>query len=497
MADFRIVLGLLIAAIAGVTLSAVPLSESSGSNGARTRVEGQKQDRSKPPVIGPAPSLKLPAIQKQKLSNGLAVWIVEHHEVPLAQVSLIVRSGSAADPIGKFGVGSLTAAMLDEGAGSRSALDLADALEFLGANLTTTSSFDYSAVRLSVPVSKLGDALPLMSDVSLRPTFPASELERLRKERLTGLLQARDNPGALIQLAFPRIVYGPTHRYGTSANGLPPALEALTVADLQTFYRAHFRPDNSTLLVVGDVTPAAVLPALEKAFGSWKSEGMAALVAEVPNAPQLKSRQVYIVDKPGAAQTQIRIGWVGVPRSTPDYAALQVLNTILGGSFTSRLNQNLRERNGYAYGASSFFDMRLSAGPFLTAANVQTDKTGDAVKEFFNELNAILTPVPADELTKAKNYVALGFPSEFETTGDLARKLEELVAYRLPDETFASFVAAVSRVTAADLQRLAARYIQPDKMAVVVVGDRQVIEGPIRQLNLGPVHIIPIDELFR
>jgi predicted Zn-dependent peptidase len=479
MADFRIVLGLLIAAIAAVTLSA------------------QKPDRTKPPVIGPAPSLKLPAIQKQKLSNGLAVWIVEHHEVPLAQVSLIVRSGSAADPIGKFGVGSLTAAMLDEGAGSRSALDLADALEFLGANLTTTSSFDYSAVRLSVPVSKLGDALPLMSDVSLRPTFPASELERLRKERLTGLLQARDNPGALIQLAFPRIVYGPTHRYGTSANGLPPALEALTVADLQTFYRAHFRPDNSTLLVVGDVTPAAVLPALEKAFGSWKSEGMAALVAEVPNAPQLKSRQVYIVDKPGAAQTQIRIGWVGVPRSTPDYAALQVLNTILGGSFTSRLNQNLRERNGYAYGASSFFDMRLSAGPFLTAANVQTDKTGDAVKEFFNELNAILTPVPADELTKAKNYVALGFPSEFETTGDLARKLEELVAYRLPDETFASFVAAVSRVTAADLQRLAARYIQPDKMAVVVVGDRQVIEGPIRQLNLGPVHIIPIDELFR
>ena len=457
----------------------------------------QKPDRARPPAIGPAPSLKLPAIQKQKLSNGLAVWIVEHHEVPLAQVNLIVRSGSAADPIGKFGVGSLAAAMLDEGAGSRSSLDLADALEFLGANLTTTSSFDYSAVRLSVPVSKLDAALPLMADVSLRPTFPASELDRLRKERLTSLLQARDNPGALIQLAFPRVIYGPTHRYGTSANGLPPAIEALTVADLQAFYRAHYRPDNATLLVVGDVTPATMLPALEKIFGAWRSDGIAALVAEVPNAPQLKSRQVHIIDKPEAAQTQIRIGWVGVPRSTPDYAALQVLNTILGGSFTSRLNQNLRERNGYAYGASSFFDMRLSAGPFLAAANVQTDKTGDAVKEFFNELNAILTPVPAEELTKAKNYVALGFPSEFETTGDLAQKLEELVVYNLPDATFTNFVAAVSTVTAADLQRLAARYIQPDKMAVVVVGDRRVIEGPIRQLNLGPVNIIPIDELFR
>ena len=465
--------------------------------GAAVTVTAQKPDRSKPPAIGPAPSLKLPAIQKQKLSNGLAVWIVEHHEVPLAQINLIVRSGSAADPIGKFGVGNLAAAMLDEGAGSRSALELADALEFLGANLSTTSSFDYSAIRMSVPVSKLGEALPLMGDVALRPTFPGTELERLRKERLTALLQARDNPGALIQIAFPRIVYGPTHRYGTSANGLPPAIEALTVADLQAFYRAHYRPENATLLVVGDVTPASIMPSLEKTFGSWKAGGMAALVAEVPNAPQLKSRQIYIVDKLEAAQSQIRIGWIGVPRSTPDYAALQVLNTILGGSFTSRLNNNLREEHGYSYGAGSSFDMRLSAGPFLATAAVQTDKTGEALKEFFNELNGILEPVPADELTKAKNYVALGFPGEFETTGDLGRKLEELVVYNLPDDTFTNFVAAVSKVTAADLQRLAARYIQPDKMAVVVVGDRKVIEGPIRQLNLGPVNFVTIDELFR
>lgn len=464
---------------------------------AAATVDAQKPDRTTPPAIGPAPSVKLPAIQKQKLSNGLGVWIVEHHEVPLAQINLIVRSGSAADPIGKFGVGSLAAAMLDEGAGTRSALDLADALEFLGANLSTTSSFDYSAVRLSVPVSKLADALPLMADVALRPTFPADELDRLRKERLTALLQARDNPGALIQIAFPRIVYGPTHRYGTSANGLPPAIEALTVADLQAFYRAHYRPDNATLLVVGDVTAASIVPALEAAFGGWQAEGLAALVAEVPAAPQLKSRQVFIVDKPEAAQSQIRIGWVGVPRSTPDYAALQVLNTILGGSFTSRLNQNLREKNGYAYGASSIFDMRLSAGPFFAAAGVQTDKTGDALKEFFNELNGILSPVPDEELTKARNYVALGFPGEFETTGDLARKLEELVVYHLPDNTFTDFVAAVSKVTAADLQKLAARYVQPDKMAVVIVGDRKAIEGPVRQLNLGAINFVSIDELFR
>ena len=457
----------------------------------------QRPDRSKPPAIGPAPSLKMPAIQKQKLSNGLNVWIVEHHEVPLAQINVIVRSGSAADPIGKYGVGSLAAAMLDEGAGTRNSLELADALEFLGANLSTTSSFDYSAIRMSVPVAKLADALPLVADVTLRPTFPASDLDRLRKERLTGLLQARDNPAALIQLAFPRVIFGPTHRYGTSANGLPAALEAFTVADLQSFYRAHYRPDNATILVVGDVTLATVMPMLEKQFGSWKAEGLAALVAEVPTAPQLTARQIYIVDKPEAPQSQIRIGWVGVARSTSDYAALEVLNTILGGSFTSRLNQNLREKNGYSYGASSTFDMRLSAGPFLTAAGVQTDKTGPAIAEFFNELDAIVKPIPEDELAKAKNYVALSFPGEFETTGDLARKLEELVVYSLPEDTFSNFVSMVTKVTAADLQRLAARYIQGDKMAVVVVGDRNAIEGPIRQLNLGRITHITIDELFR
>ena len=464
---------------------------------ASVTLAAQQPDRKQPPPLGPAPSLKLPAIQKQRLSNGLAVWIVEHHEVPLAQINLIVRSGSAADPIGKYGVGSLTAAMLDEGAGTRSSLDLADAIEFLGANLSTASSFDASSVRMSVPVSKLAEALPLMSDIALRPSFPVSELDRLRKERLTGLLQARDNAGALIQLAFPRIVFGPTHRYGTSANGLPATIEALTVDDLKTFYRSHFRPDNATLLVVGDLTPATALPMLERAFGNWKADGMAPLVADVPNAPQLTKRQVYLVDKPEAAQSQIRIGWVGVSRSTPDYAVLEVLNTVLGGSFTSRLNQNLREKNGYAYGASSGFDMRLSAGPFLAAAGVQTDKTADALKEFFNELNGILTPVPPDELAKARNYVALGFPGEFETTGDMARKLEELVIYNLPDTTFSDFVPSVTAVTAADLQRAAARFVQPERMAVVVVGDLKLIEGPIRALNLGPITRVPVDSLFR
>src|SRR6185436_15840083 len=204
------------------------------------------------------------------------------------------------------------------------------------------STFDLSAVRLSVPVARLGDALPVMADIALRPTFPAAELDRLRKERLTALLQAKDNVAGLVQLAFPRMVFGPIHRYGTSATGLPPALEAMTVADLQTFYRGHYRPENATLIVVGDVTQASVLPMLEKTFGVWKTEGIKPLDTAVPTAPQLTKRQVFLVDKPGAVQSQIRIGWVGVPRSTPDYFPIQVMNTILGGSFAARLNMNLR-----------------------------------------------------------------------------------------------------------------------------------------------------------
>ena len=208
------------------------------------------------------------------------------------------------------------------------------------------------------------------------------------------------------------------------------------------------------------------------------------------------ARQVYIVDKPGAPQSQIRIGWIGVPRSTPDYFPIQVMNTILGGSFSSRLNMNLREQHGYSYGASSNFDMRAGAGPFAAAAGVQTDKTSEALKEFFNELNAILKPVPADELARAKNYVALRYPSAFETTGDISRRLEDALVYHLPDDYFAKYVQNIQAVTAADVQRVAQKYIAPGRFAVVVVGDLKTIEAGVRALNLGTVKIMTVDDVF-
>ena len=450
-------------------------------------------DRSRPPALAPTPQLDLPAIQKRALSNGLAVWLVESHEVPIVQVNVVVRAGAADDPAGKFATASLTSAMLDEGAGSRSALEIADAVEFLGASLTTTSSFDSSAVRLNVPVERLRDALSVLADVTLRPTFPAKELERLRQERLTALLQARDDPASIAPMAFARIVFGPMHRYGTGAVGTEATLKALSTGDLAAFHAAYYQPANAVLVVVGDVTPDAILPELEKHFGGWKAAASARRTPISP-APQLTGRQIYIVDKPEAEQSQIRIGWVGVPRSTPDYFPLLVLNTILGGSFTSRLNQNLREEHGYAYGASSGFDMRLSAGPFVAAAGVQTDKTAESVREFFNELTSIAEPIAADEIAKAKNYIALGFPAEFESSADLSRRLEELIVYQLPDDYFERYIANVQAVSADAVQKAARTYIHPSRSAVVVVGDRKTIEPGIRALNLGPVRVMSVEE---
>lgn len=459
-------------------------------------VTAQTPDRSAAPKPGAPPSLRLPAVEKRTLANGLPVWIVELREVPVVQVNLVVRAGSAADPAGQYGLASLTAAMLDEGAGPRSALEIADAVDYLGADLSTSSVFDASAVRLHVSVARLADALPIMADVALRPTFPANELDRLRQERLTSLLQARDNPAAIASTAFPRLVFGSGHRYGTSQMGTGDALRRFTADDLREFHARQFVPGHAGLIVVGDVRSNEVTALLEKSFGNWKVTAGPVPASGIPLAPQLTSRQVYLLDKPGAAQSQVRIGWIGVPRSTPDYFPLLVLNTILGGSFTSRLNQNLREQHGYAYGASSAFDMRASAGPFVAAAGVQTDKTAEAVKEFFVELTGIRKPIPAEELSKAKNYIALGYPSEFETTRQIAGKLEEQFIYRLPDDYFATFVRRVVAVTADEVQKAADRYVQPDKFAVVVVGDRQKIESGLKALSLGPMTLVPLDEVM-
>jgi predicted Zn-dependent peptidase len=456
----------------------------------------QAPDRTQPPAAGPPPSLRLPPVERRTLSNGLQVWVMGVHKVPTVHLELTVRAGIASDPAGKFGVASLTADMLDEGAGTRSALEISDAIDFLGAELSTTGAVDASYVDLHVPVARLGDALPIMADVIARPTFPEAELKRLRDERIASLLETADDPAELVQAAFPRILFGKEHRYGTPAIGTATSLQGVSVADLKAFHEAQYRPSNAVIVVAGDVTADLVVPMLERALGGWKG-GVASRTTPAPAAPQLTARRVYLIDKPGAAQSQVRIGWIGVPRSTPDYFALRVLNTILGEAFTSRLNNNLREVHGYAYGASSRFDMRLSAGMFYAAAGVQTDKTVEALKEFFNELTRIHQPVDAEELDKAKNYLALQLPRNFETSRATANSLAQAYVYDLPPDYYTTYADRVRAVTAEDVKRAADKYIQPDRFAVVIVGDRKVIEAGVRSLNLGPVTVTEPSEILK
>ena len=259
----------------------------------------QAPDRSHPPQPGPPAPLHLPAIQKQKLSNGLPVWVVELHKVPVAQINLVVLSGTANDPPGKYGVASLAAAMLEEGAGSRSALEIADAIDYLGADLGTATTSDLSAVRLHVPVARLADALPIMADVALRPTFPKDELDRQRQQRLTSLLQGRDDPPTISAIAFSRILYGKGHRYGTAQMGTAETIKTLTSDDLRAFYTSAFRPENAVLLAVGDITADKAMPLFEKSFGSWKGSGASASEKLPPLLPcSAASALVVLVHTP-------------------------------------------------------------------------------------------------------------------------------------------------------------------------------------------------------
>jgi predicted Zn-dependent peptidase len=452
-------------------------------------------DRTKPPVPGPAPSLRLPPIVKRTLSNGLPVWILERHKVPLVHVTVLVKAGAASDPAGKAGLASVTADLMDEGAGGRSALELAEAVALLGATLGTAADWDDSTLTLQLPAAQLEAGLALLGDVALRPAFDPAEFERLKKTRVTAVRQRRDDPSAIANVAISRVLYGTSHRYGSLASGTEHSLSGLTLDDVKAFYGRTWQPAQSQLIVVGDVTPDRVVPLLEARFGGWK--GAAVASTPLPPAPAPKPRTIYLVDKPGAAQSQIRIGFVGVPRRTPDYFTLDVVNTILGGSFTSRLNQNLREQHGYAYGASSAFAMRASAGPFVATAGVQTDKTTESLKEFFTELEAIRAPIPDAELARGRNYEALSFPSQFETLRGVAAQLAELAVYDLPESFVSDYVPKIQAVTAAEAQTAARTYFVPGSLAVVVVGDLAKIEAGIRAANFAPVQVLTLDDLMQ
>ncbi|MEX0602213.1 MAG: pitrilysin family protein [Bacteroidota bacterium] len=451
-------------------------------------------DRTKIPELGPPAHLTLPPVQRFALSNRLEVVMMEKHDVPIVQVYVLVRTGSAMDPAQQSGLASLTAAMLDEGAGTRSALELADAVEYLGATLSTGAGQHTSFAALNTPLSKLDPALEILGDVVMKPTFPLEELERLRKERLTTLMQWHDEPRAIASVMLNRSLYGVRHPYGIPPIGDEKTLRSFRPADLQRFHSTWFVPNNATIIVVGDITSASMTTKLERVFGSWTGGTRASV--NWPDVLQVENRTVTLVDKPGAAQSELRIARIGVTRMTDDYFPLLVMNTILGGSFTSRLNQNLRETHGYSYGAGSFFDMRPLPGPFVVSTAVQTDVTDKALCEIFKELRGILVSVTDEELDRARNYVALGYPENFQSVGRIANQLGELVTYNLPDDFFNRFIDRVLAVTKADVERVAKKYLDPQKVVVIVVGDRKKIEKGVREMKLGKLEVLTVEDVL-
>lgn len=448
---------------------------------------GQRVDRNKVPILGPPPKVSLPPIVTRQLANGLKLMIVEQHELPLADFILVVGRGGTVDPVAKEGVANLTSSMLTEGTTSRTSLEIADQMAFLGISLGSNSSWDASTISLHTPTAQLDSGLALFSDVVLRPAFPDQDFQRVKKTRLTSLIQLKDRPTAIADQAYASILYGSNHPYGHSLIGTEASITGMTTADLRSFYNSNFVPNNSTLIVVGDVTPAQIESKIKALLGGWKHGAIAPY--RFSDAPKAGATTVYLIDKPGAAQSSFRIGSVGVPRSTKDYFALNVLNTILGGSFTSRLNQNLREQHGYTYGARSRFDMRQSAGPFTASAEIVAAKTDSGLVEFMNELNAIRDTVPLTELRKAKRYLQLGMPGDFETTQQIANQLVPVALYGLPLHYYNDYVSNIETVTQADIRRVARQYINPSNLAIVVVGDRKNIEAGIKAVNAGPILI--------
>jgi zinc protease len=451
-------------------------------------------DLTRPPVLGPPPALRVPPVTTRQLPNGLRIVIVEQHELPLADVILQFRTGGEADPAGKIGDAALVAAMLTEGTTTRSALEIADQAAYLGVHLGAGSGWEQSTMSLHAPTAQLDSALALFADIVLHPAFPPADLERVRKMRLTALQQLRDRGPAIADRAYASALYGSQHPYGRPLSGTESSVAALSRADLTSFFGTYYRPNNATLLVVGDVTPDDVERRAQTLFGAWPRADVPLPAAAMATPP--KATTLVLIDKPGAAQSSFRIGGIGAPRSTTDYFALEVLNTILGGSFTSRLNNNLRETHGYTYGANSGFSLRRSAGPFTASAEVVSGKTDSALVEFMKELRAIRDTVPADELAKAKRYLQLGLPEEFETTGSIAAQFLPLIAYGIPLDFYNSAVENIGAVTQADVQRVARQYIDPARLTLVIVGDRKTIEPGIRALRPGEIVVRDVRDVL-
>ena len=449
-------------------------------------------NRSRLPEAGPVRPFTFPAIQKSTLANGLRVWSVRHAEVPVISLMLLVRRGSAGDPAGKEGLAALTADMLDEGSRDRSAIDIHEALARIGAQFDTDIGSDATLVSLTT-LSRTSDrGLALLADIVAHPSLTEGDFARVRQLRLHRLTQLRDNPSAVAERTFVKLLYG-SHPYGHTPVGHEQALASMSIDDVRAFHAAAIRPSVSTLVAVGDCDHADIERKAAEAFAGWDGDSGAEAGDGTP--PSSAPARLNIVPRAGAPQSELRIGHVGVARHTPDYHALVVGNMVLGGQFVSRLNLNLRERRGFTYGARTTFDFRRLAGPFSVPVSVQTKTTVRAITESIGEIAAIRGPRPIvdEELSLGVAALTRGYARNFETAEQIARAVMQLALYDLPDDYFVQFVPRVERVTAEEATGVMARHTDPDRLTILIVGDLEAVGGDLAELNLGDPVVLSAD----
>jgi zinc protease len=440
--------------------------------------------RRKPPKAGPAPAFSLPEGESFRLPNGLRVIHFHNPALPLVAAELVLRSGSDANPDKQPGLAGFTAQMLQEGTATRSAPRIADEIAQLGAFLGSASSTDSSTVSLLSLRSTFAQALDVLADVVQHPAFPTAEVERQRAARLGALAQQRDDPALVAAVTGAGALYGASHPYGYGQLGTEPAIRGVTRDDLYQFWRHHYRPGNAALIVSGDITLDELRSLAAARFGGWpRAEAAPAMPGD---AAGTRARLV-MVDKPGAPQTALRVTQLATNRKTPDYPALQVMNAALGGLFSSRINLNLREDKGYSYGVFSSFRYNRTPGPFIIAGGVRTDVTGASISEIFKEVKGVrAAPLPPAELLGARDSQVYSLPDQFETNSTIVASLAETYVFDLPQDYWRLLPDQFRRVSAQQVQAVANKYLAPERMKVIAVGDREKILPQLKNLGLGP-----------
>ncbi len=445
-------------------------------------------DRSQPPTPGPVRPFGLPHVDRDELANGLIVLSARHGRLPVVTSALVLEGGAAGEPPSKAGLAYLVANALEAGTRGKSADEVAWALESIGVEFQADARWDAAVLWVVSPRERLESALELFAEIARAPAFRVEEVERLRDEQLADILQRQKEPRALAGDMAAHFIFGREVPYARPLVGTSATVRDLGPADVEAFYRGWYAPRGAALLMVGDIDPADARALADARFGDWT--GRPQPRPEFQVTPGVERASIFVVDRPGSVQSEIRVGDVGLERGHADYFPVQVMNSLLGGAFTSRLNMSLRERHGFTYGIRSGFAFRRRPGPFLISTAVATDVTARAVEETLREIHRVRDELaPADEVAAARDYLAGTLPLELQTTEQLAGRLADLVIYDLPDDYFDRYRERILAVTPEEVQRVARAHLRPDRLAIVIVGAAAAIVPGLEQLGIGPVQV--------